>query len=89
MGGEEEHGVISSDTRPSQSQLSSRAKRVDGPTDDGRAQGSHAPWQGRKCVVLVPIAFTSDHIETLYELNLEYGKEAHEVRSSSSLSRAE
>ena len=33
---------------------------------------------GKKRVVLVPIAFTSDYIETLYELNLEYGKEAHE-----------
>ena len=44
---------------------------------------------GKKHIVLVPIAFTSDHIETLYELDLEYGKEAHEVRSSSPLSRAE
>ena len=35
---------------------------------------------GKKRAVLVPIAFTSDHIETLYELDLEYGKEAHEVR---------
>lgn len=34
---------------------------------------------GKKHVVLVPIAFTSDHIETLYELDLEYGKEAEEV----------
>ena len=34
---------------------------------------------GRKKVVLVPIAFTSDHIETLYELDLEYAKEAREV----------
>ncbi|KAJ2925112.1 hypothetical protein H1R20_g11970, partial [Candolleomyces eurysporus] len=33
---------------------------------------------GRKRVVLVPIAFTSDHIETLYELDLEYLKEAKE-----------
>lgn len=45
---------------------------------------------GRKQVVLVPIAFTSDHIETLYELDLEYIKEAREVsecdaRCSSSL----
>lgn len=38
---------------------------------------------GKKRVVLVPIAFTSDHIETLYELDLEYGKEAREVRSLS------
>ena len=34
---------------------------------------------GKKEVVLVPIAFTSDHIETLYELDLEYCKEGHEV----------
>ncbi|EJD03437.1 ferrochelatase [Fomitiporia mediterranea MF3/22] len=34
---------------------------------------------GRKDVVLIPIAFTSDHIETLYELDLEYGKEAEEL----------
>jgi len=33
---------------------------------------------GKKQVVLVPIAFTSDHIETLYELDIEYGKEAKE-----------
>lgn len=36
---------------------------------------------GQKQVVLIPIAFTSDHIETLYELDLEYAKEAREVRS--------
>lgn len=35
---------------------------------------------GRKQVVLVPIAFTSDHIETLYELDIEYMKEGREVR---------
>jgi protoporphyrin/coproporphyrin ferrochelatase len=34
---------------------------------------------GQKKVVLVPIAFTSDHIETLFELDLEYGSEAKEV----------
>lgn len=34
---------------------------------------------GKRKVVLVPIAFTNDHIETLYELDLEYGKEAKEV----------
>jgi hypothetical protein len=38
---------------------------------------------GKKRAVLVPIAFTSDHIETLYELDLEYVKEAREVRSIS------
>ncbi len=36
---------------------------------------------GKKQVVLIPIAFTSDHIETLYELDLEYAKEAREVRN--------
>lgn len=34
---------------------------------------------GRKRVVLVPIAFTSDHIETLYELDLEYIHEGRQV----------
>ena len=34
---------------------------------------------GRKHIVLVPVAFTSDHIETLYELDHEYGQEAKEV----------
>jgi hypothetical protein len=39
---------------------------------------------GRKQVVLVPIAFTSDHIETLYELDLEYAKEAKKVSNEPS-----
>ncbi|EKM80962.1 hypothetical protein AGABI1DRAFT_112668 [Agaricus bisporus var. burnettii JB137-S8] len=34
---------------------------------------------GKKQLVMVPIAFTSDHIETLYELDLEYLKEAREL----------
>lgn len=34
---------------------------------------------GKKQVVLVPIAFTSDHIETLYELDLEYIAEARKA----------
>ncbi|KAG6866348.1 hypothetical protein C0991_005269 [Blastosporella zonata] len=34
---------------------------------------------GKKQVVLVPIAFTSDHIETLYELDLEYAEEARQL----------
>jgi ferrochelatase len=37
---------------------------------------------GKKQVVLVPIAFTSDHIETLYEIDLEYVKEGREVISN-------
>lgn len=35
---------------------------------------------GKKNLLLVPIAFTTDHIETLFELDLEYGKEAEEVK---------
>ncbi|EIN11829.1 ferrochelatase [Punctularia strigosozonata HHB-11173 SS5] len=34
---------------------------------------------GKKHVVLIPIAFTSDHIETLYEMDLEYVKEGEEL----------
>jgi protoporphyrin/coproporphyrin ferrochelatase len=34
---------------------------------------------GKKQVVLVPIAFTSDHIETLYELDREYIQEARKA----------
>ena len=37
---------------------------------------------GGKQVILVPIAFTSDHIETLYEIDQEYIKEGKEVRKS-------
>jgi protoporphyrin/coproporphyrin ferrochelatase len=35
--------------------------------------------KGWKNIALVPIAFTSDHIETLFELDEEYIKEAKEV----------
>ena len=31
--------------------------------------------KGHKNLLLVPIAFTSDHIETLHELDLEYAEE--------------
>ncbi|CAE7158288.1 unnamed protein product [Rhizoctonia solani] len=34
---------------------------------------------GRKNAVLVPVAFTSDHIETLFELDHEYVKEGREL----------
>jgi ferrochelatase len=37
---------------------------------------------GHNNALLVPVAFTSDHIETLFELDLEYLEEAKEVRSS-------
>lgn len=33
----------------------------------------------RKNVLVVGVAFTSDHIETLHELDIEYGELAHEV----------
>ncbi|HWB42614.1 MAG TPA: ferrochelatase, partial [Gemmatimonadales bacterium] len=35
--------------------------------------------RGEKRVLVVPIAFTSDHIETLSELDREYGEVAHKV----------
>ncbi|CEL60757.1 ferrochelatase [Rhizoctonia solani AG-1 IB] len=34
---------------------------------------------GRKNAILVPVAFTSDHIETLFELDREYVKEGEEL----------
>eukprot|EP01138_Halocafeteria_seosinensis_P009123 gb/GECG01009324.1/.p1 GENE.gb/GECG01009324.1/~~gb/GECG01009324.1/.p1 ORF type:complete len:394 (+),score=24.75 gb/GECG01009324.1/:1-1182(+) len=34
---------------------------------------------GHKNVVAVPIAFTSDHIETLYEIAIEYAEDAHKA----------
>jgi ferrochelatase len=30
-------------------------------------------------VLVVPIAFTTDHIETLYEIDIEYAEEAKEA----------
>ncbi|KAG0209956.1 ferrochelatase hem15 [Mortierella sp. GBA30] len=44
--------------------------------------------QGHHDQLLVPIAFTSDHVETLFELDLEYGEEAHEA-GIKGLTRAE
>eukprot|EP00658_Telonema_sp_P-2_P030258 TRINITY_DN22883_c0_g1_i5.p1 TRINITY_DN22883_c0_g1~~TRINITY_DN22883_c0_g1_i5.p1 ORF type:complete len:191 (-),score=40.44 TRINITY_DN22883_c0_g1_i5:412-984(-) len=35
--------------------------------------------QGHKYVLTVPIAFTSDHIETLFEIDIEYAEEAEEA----------
>lgn len=35
--------------------------------------------QRRKNVLIVPIAFTSDHIETLHEIDIEYAELAHRV----------
>jgi ferrochelatase len=33
--------------------------------------------QGHRYVLMVPIAFTSDHVETLFEIDIEYRQEAH------------
>ncbi|KAI9019025.1 hypothetical protein DFJ74DRAFT_675692 [Hyaloraphidium curvatum] len=57
-----------------------------GPDTAGTLEGLGK--RGIKNVLLVPIAFTSDHIETLYELDLEYGELAHEV-GITNLKRAE
>lgn len=38
--------------------------------------------KGHNEQLLIPVAFTSDHIETLFELDLEYLEEAKEVRLS-------
>lgn len=39
--------------------------------------------RGKKNILLVPIAFTSDHIETLHELDIEYAQVlGEEVRDS-------
>ena len=35
--------------------------------------------KGVKNLLLVPIAFVSDHVETLYEIDLEYGELAQKV----------
>ncbi|KAL1924866.1 uncharacterized protein VTP21DRAFT_4520 [Calcarisporiella thermophila] len=44
--------------------------------------------KGHKNILLVPIAFTSDHIETLFELDLELGEEAEKL-GITGLKRAE
>ncbi|XP_065885930.1 ferrochelatase, mitochondrial-like [Dysidea avara] len=46
--------------------------------------------RNRKNILLVPIAFTSDHIETLHELDLEYAEElATKCGAPNSVKRAE
>ncbi|XP_049638057.1 ferrochelatase, mitochondrial [Suncus etruscus] len=45
--------------------------------------------RGRKNVLLVPIAFTSDHIETLYELDIECCQELARECGAESIRRAE
>jgi protoporphyrin/coproporphyrin ferrochelatase len=49
------------------------------PTASQKKHLSDLASVGYRDVVLVPIAFTTDHIETLYELDLEYIKEGKEV----------
>lgn len=44
---------------------------------------------GKKHLLLVPIAFTSDHIETLYELDIEYMGEVAEKAGVEKIIRAE
>jgi protoporphyrin/coproporphyrin ferrochelatase len=39
----------------------------------------HLGERGQRHLLVVPIAFTSDHIETLSELDVEYGELAHHV----------
>ncbi|KAM9794018.1 ferrochelatase, mitochondrial isoform X1 [Syngnathus typhle] len=45
--------------------------------------------RGKKNILLVPIAFTSDHIETLHELDIEYGQVLGEECGVENLRRAE
>jgi ferrochelatase len=35
--------------------------------------------RGRQALVVVPVSFVSDHIETLYEIDLLYGREARDL----------
>jgi protoporphyrin/coproporphyrin ferrochelatase len=45
--------------------------------------------KGQKDLVLIPIAFTSDHIETLYEIDVEVIGEANELGADGRVRRAE
>ncbi|XP_043831238.1 ferrochelatase, mitochondrial isoform X2 [Dromiciops gliroides] len=45
--------------------------------------------RGRKNILLVPIAFTSDHIETLYELDIEYSQKLANECGVENIRRAE
>jgi len=51
--------------------------RWQGPSTEGVIR--RLGLRGEKRVLVVPIAFTSDHIETLSELDREYGELAHKV----------
>jgi len=58
-----------------QSQVGPR-KWLSPKTDEVLAEFSK---RGRRSIVVVPIAFTSDHIETLHELDIEFGEEAEKA----------
>lgn len=45
--------------------------------------------QGRDNLLLVPVAFTSDHIETLFELDMEYVHDAVHELGMKGVKRAE
>jgi ferrochelatase len=45
--------------------------------------------KGQKDIVLIPIAFTSDHIETLFEIDQEVIHEANELGAEGRVRRAE
>lgn len=45
--------------------------------------------RGKKNILMVPIAFTSDHIETLHELDIEYGQVLGEECGVENIRRAE
>jgi ferrochelatase len=53
-----------------------RQKWLEPQTDATLRELAHA---GNKQVLVVPIAFVSDHIETLYEIDLLFGNEAREL----------
>ncbi|KAL7753820.1 ferrochelatase hem15 [Sorochytrium milnesiophthora] len=67
-----------------QSQVGPRAWMGPQTSDTLKALAS----KGVNNVLLVPIAFTSDHIETLFELDIEYGHQAKEM-GMTGLRRAE
>ena len=44
---------------------------------------------GNKNIIMVPIAFTSDHIETLYEMDIEYGEDMKKEFPDANILRCE
>lgn len=44
---------------------------------------------GNKHLMMVPIAFTSDHIETLYEMDIEYGEDMRKEFPDANIMRCE